>query len=538
MNNNKIDIVVFSEKRYHNDFRKELLQEFERRGMNTIHIYALSDVEIVATNRSKLTLPNNWSVDQIENLLNLYLKHDKHLILTGMGGAEVPPVREIYDRINNAVFIFDVYDNFLYDSRGINRKQRQESIDKWKEKTDAVVVLSKSLKTDDPNCFHVGNASHLKKLVRLENDLSRAIYIGSIDKRVDFAWLKKLANTGMNIEIWGWIHENSKSVKRALGRLVKAPNVSYMGPFRNDDLAEILTKGSVGLIPYKHPSIMTRHINTDKLYHYLNSGMRVISTPIPVSQEFSDYLILSKNPKRLLKKSINNTKGELWNHEQFSWTERAEEFMSIFRRIGEKKFTPPKKAMTGKLHLGAGQNVLKEWINTDILPLSGVTYLDFSEQFPYPDSSLDAVYCEHVIEHIAKDVAEIACREVYRTLKPGGWFRIVTPSIEQMSRLILEPDSSDSLNYIAWFRSYTENHKAEAIDAFNAIFYNHGHKFLYSKSGLTQLLQSIGFTNILTTAPDVSKNPLFFDVSGHGEVIGHDINRFEAFGVEAMKPTI
>lgn len=42
-----------------------------------------------------------------------------------------------------------------------------------------------------------------------------------------------------------------------------------------------------------------------------------------------------------------------------------------------------------------------------------------------PDCSVDAIYCSHVLEHVAAD--RTAMREMHRVLKPGGWAAVQVP---------------------------------------------------------------------------------------------------------------
>ena len=44
---------------------------------------------------------------------------------------------------------------------------------------------------------------------------------------------------------------------------------------------------------------------------------------------------------------------------------------------------------------------------------------------PYPDASVDAVLCNHVLEHILDD--RRAMREMVRVLRPGGWAVLQVP---------------------------------------------------------------------------------------------------------------
>src|SRR5271167_525345 len=103
-----------------------------------------------------------------------------------------------------------------------------------------------------------------------------------------------------------------------------------------------------------------------------------------------------------------------------------------------------------KLQLGCGINLLPGWVNTDNAPLPGADYLDFTKPFPFFDEVFTAVFCEHTIEHISKSDASRMIREVFRILKPGGLFRIVTPSLENFCRLMLQSDSASAQQYLAF----------------------------------------------------------------------------------------
>jgi len=50
----------------------------------------------------------------------------------------------------------------------------------------------------------------------------------------------------------------------------------------------------------------------------------------------------------------------------------------------------------------------------------------------FPDESLGAIYCSHVIEHISIKEARKLLKEFHRVLKPGAICRIVTPDMQQM----------------------------------------------------------------------------------------------------------
>src|SRR6185369_8218421 len=51
-----------------------------------------------------------------------------------------------------------------------------------------------------------------------------------------------------------------------------------------------------------------------------------------------------------------------------------------------------------KLHIGASNNFLEGWLNTDIVPVQpGVIYLDATRRFPFGEATFDYVMAEHMI---------------------------------------------------------------------------------------------------------------------------------------------
>ncbi len=56
---------------------------------------------------------------------------------------------------------------------------------------------------------------------------------------------------------------------------------------------------------------------------------------------------------------------------------------------------------------------------------------DAGYRWPFEDASFDAVYSEHMFEHILPMDGATFLREVYRILKPGGVLRLTTPDLEK-----------------------------------------------------------------------------------------------------------
>jgi SAM-dependent methyltransferase len=59
---------------------------------------------------------------------------------------------------------------------------------------------------------------------------------------------------------------------------------------------------------------------------------------------------------------------------------------------------------------------------------------DLSKGIPFPDSSVDAVYHSHTLEHLDRDIVPGVFAEIRRVLKTGGIQRIVVPDLEMLGR--------------------------------------------------------------------------------------------------------
>jgi predicted SAM-dependent methyltransferase len=91
------------------------------------------------------------------------------------------------------------------------------------------------------------------------------------------------------------------------------------------------------------------------------------------------------------------------------------------------------------VNLGCGAHYHPDWINLDKNPLSpDVTHVDALARLPFMDSSIDAVYSSHVVEHLTSGDALVALEDVRRILKPGGLIRLVTPNLEAIVQTYLD----------------------------------------------------------------------------------------------------
>jgi hypothetical protein len=211
------------------------------------------------------------------------------VVLTGLGGARSELAWAATRRFPREARVYDVYDELSYGARGYAYLKFMARDAIWRALCPRAMVMVDGMQRIYRGAWKVENASHLKPTPRPGGD-PPAVYIGSIDERVDFGLLSKLGADN-DIDIWGTVHERAPWAHEALARLTaERPRIRFHGGYRNEALGEILARYEIGLVPYHLNERMTRHVALDKLYHYLNAGVGVVSTPLPHARRLSAYI--------------------------------------------------------------------------------------------------------------------------------------------------------------------------------------------------------------------------------------------------------
>lgn len=190
-----------------------------------------------------------------------------------------------------------------------------------------------------------------------------------------------------------------------------------------------------------------------------------------------------------------------------------------------------------KLNVGAGGNRAEGWLNLDFFPAPGITFMDASIRWPFDDQSVDAVLCEHMVEHIPKSLARYMLAEMRRVLKPGGSIRIVTPELDWFAKRVLEPANADEEEYRQFLAAFFKDREIKSWgDVINACFYEHGHQYIWSVDELKRAILNAGFADLTVTRAGCPHSELFRDAEGHPRVVGLKLDAIEAFAVEAKVP--
>jgi predicted SAM-dependent methyltransferase len=140
------------------------------------------------------------------------------------------------------------------------------------------------------------------------------------------------------------------------------------------------------------------------------------------------------------------------------------------------------------LNLGCGTLPLPGWINIDLAGLPVDVSWNLLSPLPFPDDSVDAVFHEHVIEHVPGVDAYNMLKECRRVLRPGGVLRIVCPDATIFMASYFDPEHA----FINDFRPG----RPTPMLALQEEFYGFGHKAIYDYETMALYCETIGFSKI------------------------------------------
>ena len=197
-----------------------------------------------------------------------------------------------------------------------------------------------------------------------------------------------------------------------------------------------------------------------------------------------------------------------------------------------------KKPISLKINIGCGDTPTKGWRNYDnswsirlakkkvltyILWKSGflseaqdkfisfannenILWANAIKRIPENDSTTDAVYSSHMIEHIEKEDVALFFKEVRRILKSGGIIRLAVPNIKYQVDNYLKDGDADK--FIESTHLTRKKPKTIIAKIKYLIIGDRNHQWMYDGKSLCNLLSSAGFKEPrimktgLTTIPD------------------------------------
>ena len=191
-----------------------------------------------------------------------------------------------------------------------------------------------------------------------------------------------------------------------------------------------------------------------------------------------------------------------------------------------------------RLQIGCGMNIREGWLNTDWHPRSReVLHLDATKRYPFEDASLEAVFSEHMIEHVSFPDGLKMLGECFRVLEPGGRLRISTPDLAFLIDLYREDKNELQHEYIEWATEWFIPHAPEPVDTFviNNYVRDWGHLFIYDERVLRIALEKTGFTDIVRHEVGESEDPVFRGLENASRLPAGFLS-LESVILEATKP--
>lgn len=141
---------------------------------------------------------------------------------------------------------------------------------------------------------------------------------------------------------------------------------------------------------------------------------------------------------------------------------------------------------------------------------------DITKRLNYDDGTVDAIFTEHVIEHVDFIGGVYFMREAHRVLKPGGIFRCVAPMTEAIQRFAAHDEMAKRYAHDTLSQFYVQEQitlKRLGLDLdtdptpflIDGLVRKHWHQFVWSELLMCAVLQKIGFTSIFPTEAGVSE---------------------------------
>jgi SAM-dependent methyltransferase len=177
-----------------------------------------------------------------------------------------------------------------------------------------------------------------------------------------------------------------------------------------------------------------------------------------------------------------------------------------------------------KLNVGCGANVVPGWINIDLDGPPDVFKWDCRRGMPFDDNSVDAIFAEHVFEHLDPVGGANFLRECRRCLRVGGIVRIVVPDAGRYISLYPE-DWSKIASIRPLFREngayrdkWLDRTYRTKMEFINEVFRQGAeHKYAYDAETLILKFNDAGFSRVIQQSYGVScRNEPPFDSQARG----------------------
>jgi predicted SAM-dependent methyltransferase len=133
------------------------------------------------------------------------------------------------------------------------------------------------------------------------------------------------------------------------------------------------------------------------------------------------------------------------------------------------------------LHIGCGTIYKDGWVNVDLAGTRVDLPWDLADPLPFPPGSVDAIFHEHLLEHLTYAQGVELHRRCLQLLRPGGVLRIGVP------------DAGAALQAYAMGDHGEAGHWPTAMARVASLTYDSGHQSIYDAETLELSCMAAGF---------------------------------------------
>lgn len=199
------------------------------------------------------------------------------------------------------------------------------------------------------------------------------------------------------------------------------------------------------------------------------------------------------------------------------------EAISFFGRLFLSKKPPVVDETQHYLNLGAGGREFRGWVNADFYKIrfwrkkKDQWMLDMRYPLPCDDEHWDGIFSEHTIEHLYPNQVLSLFRDLFRTLKKGGWMRISVPDLKKY------------IDFYAGKTPHEKFHRWETgAEAIRSLTQNWEHLSVWDEQLLRTTLSRAGFINIQKAGFRQGSDPRL--------LMDREYRKWESLYMEAQKP--
>lgn len=325
-------LVQTTHQTFETDFRRPLIEASARDQGLAFHIQGGRQRRLTTLTSAGVRDSVPWDQhSQLKAQVDAETNGRRRIVLTGVGGVWAPDVARVASLFPTRERYYDIQDDLSYGAAGLGHLKFVLRDAVWRCLCPNRLVLETGMRRFYKKARFLDNASDVLIKDR-SSTTDRLVYVGSIDERVDVSLLKRVLDT-RPVDIWGKVHETGAKVIAELEQIAsQADRLRLRGSYTNDELPRMLNAYATGIVPYHADHRLTRHINPDKIYHYLNGGLSVLSAGFPQALRMAPAVTivnLASDIEKSISESLSQNARLGWRRSDYVWDVRWRELCEI-----------------------------------------------------------------------------------------------------------------------------------------------------------------------------------------------------------------